>query len=138
MLSIFLIGAIVLSGMFYFLRAKKQMPYASAVPLETNIKCPSCKVPLQIEGMLDTAVFFGPGTIVFDCSHCHDRVYFSPYEDHIETGTLGCSPVVDAIPYEKFSYPPSFDMASNTQDGWNFECSNQRTVLGNTEVWAVE
>ena len=87
------------------------------LPLSNEIKCPTCHCPLEIVEMLNAAVFFGPGAIVFDCKNCHDRVYFSPYEDFIETGVLGCSPVVDAIPVEKFSYPNGFDMTSSTQNG---------------------
>lgn len=85
--------------------------------LSTSVKCPRCEVSLDIEEMLNGAVFFSPGAIVFDCKQCHDRVYFSPYEDFMETGTLACSPVVDAIPYEKFGYPTGFEMESNIEDG---------------------
>lgn len=67
--------------------------------------------------MLDSSVFFCPGAIVFDCSHCHDRVYFAPYERYVETGTLACSPVVDPIPTTSFSYPQGFEMTSNIHDG---------------------
>lgn len=90
---------------------------ALGVPFSTSIKCPRCHGNLEIEEMLNSAVFFSPGAIVFDCDHCHDRVYFSPYEDCIETGTLACSPVVDTIPYEKFGYRNGFEMESEIRDG---------------------
>ena len=67
--------------------------------------------------MLNGAAFFGPGAIVFDCCHCHDRIYFALYEDNVEVGILGCSPVADPIPVETYAYPEGFDMRSNTHDG---------------------
>ena len=119
MLGLFLtIGIVALWATFHFIQAKKkELPVAKA-PFDKQINCPSCKTSLEMEGMLDSSVFFGAGAIVFDCCHCHDRVYFAPYESHIETGTLGCSPVVDPIPTMSFSYPQGFEMKSNIHDGF--------------------
>lgn len=93
------------------------MPTVLSAPTCTDIRCPSCKAQLLIKGMLDKAVFFGSGAIVFDCNHCHDRVYFAPNEDNVEVGMLGCSPVIDPIPLESYAYPQGFEMSSNIQDG---------------------
>src|SRR5690606_29898721 len=111
------LGVVVIFGLCYFNRPEKKAPIAPSTPVRTDTQCPSCKGPLLIEEMLDGAVFFGPGAIVFDCSHCHDRIYFAPYEDNLEVGVLGCSPVVDPIPLESYAYPAGFEMKSNTEDG---------------------
>jgi len=113
-LTFLLIAIVVLWWTFRL--ANKAQPAKNEL-LENRVRCPSCKAPLEIEEMLDAAVFFGGSAIIFDCGHCHDRVYFAPYENHIETGTLSCSPVVDPIPHEKFSYSSDFEMTSNVQDG---------------------
>lgn len=85
-------------------------------PSDNNMKCPTCNCILYIEEMLDAAVFFEPGAIVFDCWQCHDRVYFAPYENHVEMGILACSPVIDPIPCNDYLYPTNFDMISNIQE----------------------
>ena len=123
-------------GLSSFLCARKEDSVALAAPLHKDILCPYCKSSLRIEGMLDAAVFWGPGAVVFDCSYCRDRVYFSPYESHIETGTLGCSPVLDPIPLEDFSYPRDFDMTSNIQDGiLKIKIKEQSWVIPRYGLW---
>jgi len=115
--ALLLLGILSLLGLWHFIRTKKAMRTASRSQTKKDTQCPSCNVLLHIEEMLDNAVFFGPGAIVFDCCHCHDRVYFAPYEDNIEMGRLGCSPLVDTIPLHSSAYPLDFDMKSNIQDG---------------------
>jgi hypothetical protein len=115
--GLLVLGIISVWGLCRFMQTRKEIPTASSAPILKDIQCPSCKAPLHIEGMLDRSVFFAPGAIVFDCNHCYDRVYFAPYEDNIEVGMLGCSPVVDPIPLESYTYPQNFDMKSNIQDG---------------------
>lgn len=100
----------------YFFSANKANPVKVALLGTTLLRCPDCKEPLKIDEMLNASVFWGGGAIVFDCKHCHDRVYFAPYDDYIETGVLGCAPIIDAIPYEKFAYPSGFNMTSNIHD----------------------
>ncbi len=111
------LGIVFVFGLYYLNRPETKIPTFSSGPTRTDIRCPSCKAQLLFEGMLDRAVFFGPGAIVFDCNHCHDRIYFAPYEGSVEIGTLGCSPVVDPIPFESYAYPQDFEMSSNIQDG---------------------
>jgi hypothetical protein len=82
-----------------------------------EIVCPTCRANLSIEKMLDASVCFEPGAIVFDCPHCNDRIYFSPYENHIEIGKLGCSPVLDPIPFANSDYPENFKMKSEIKNG---------------------
>lgn len=115
--GLLVLGVVFVLGLYYFNRPETKTPTVSSAPTRTDIRCPSCKAQLLIEGMLDRAVFFGPGAIVFDCSHCHDRIYFAAYEDNVEVGTLGCSPVIDPIPLESYAYPQGFEMSSNIQDG---------------------
>lgn len=85
--------------------------------VDINIKCPSCDLSLGMEKMLDAAIFYSPGAIVFDCIHCQDRIYFSPYETHIEVGILGCSPVVDPVPIAEFAYPENASPSCKENDG---------------------
>ncbi len=115
--ALLVLGIISAWGVYHFLKTGKKTPTAPFVPTCTDIRCPSCNALLHIEGMLDSAIFFVAGAIVFDCSDCHDRVYFAPYDDNIEVGTLGCSPVVDTMPHECYAYPPFFEMKSSIQDG---------------------
>lgn len=112
-----MLGILSALGLYHFTLTKKSNSASSSSTNKIDTRCPSCKAPLHIEEMLDSAVFFAPGAIVFDCSYCHDRVYFALYEDNIEMGMLGCSPVVDPIPLESYAYPLGFDMKSNIQDG---------------------
>lgn len=111
------VGVFAVLGLCHFMRPRKTTRTALSAPIHADIQCPSCKAVLLIEEMLDCAVFFGPGAIVFDCCRCRDRVYFAPYEDNIEMGMLGCSPVVDPIPLVSCAYPLNFDMKSHIQDG---------------------
>jgi hypothetical protein len=109
---------------------------ANLLMFKENIQRPSCENFLPIEEMLDAAVFFGPGVIVFDCPHCRSRVYFAPYENHIEIGTLGCSPVVDPIPHNKFSYPAGFKMTSDIRDGiLNIQIQGRRWAIPRYGLW---
>lgn len=98
--------------------------------LSDEVSCPMCGGRLSIDGMLDASVFNVPGAIAFDCSHCHDRVYFAPYEDFIETGLLGSSPVEDIFPQGKFSYPTGFDMRHELNKG-------VLTVTINEKKWDI-
>jgi hypothetical protein len=116
---IFLILAVVLLGFInYLLDSKKNESPEMALLDASLLRCPACKNLLEIPEMLNASVFWGAGAIVFDCKHCADRVYFAPYEDWIETGKLGCSPVVDTIPCEKFAYSGGFEMTSSKEDGF--------------------
>lgn len=115
--GLLVLGVVFVLGLYYFNRHETKAPTVSSTPTRTDIRCPSCQAQLLIEGMLDKAVFFDPGAIIFDCSHCHNRIYFAPYEDNVEVGKLGCSPVVDPIPHESYAYPQGFGMRSNIQDG---------------------
>lgn len=101
-----------------FLFLKKEAGNKLESPkLNPEIVCPTCSADLSIEKMLDASVCFEPGAIVFDCPHCKDRVYFSPYEKHIEIGRLGCSPVLDLIPFANSDYPENFKMKSEIKNG---------------------
>ena len=136
MVTALLILGFSVCGLSCFLLVRKESSVALRAPLHKDILCPSCKSSLHIEGMLDAAVFWGPGAIVFDCSYCHDRVYFSPYESHIETGILGCSPVLDPIPLEDFSYPSDFDMTSNIQEGiLKIKIKEQSWIIPRYGLW---
>ena len=116
--SVFMLLMVALIVAFNLMSApRKERQKAAALPSDCNMKCPACNCSLHIEGMLDAAVFFAPGAIVFDCWQCHDRVYFAPYERHVEIGILGCSPVIDPIPCNDYLYPKGFDMVSNILEG---------------------
>ena len=115
----FLILVFVFLGFInYLINSKKNVSPEMAVLDASLLRCPACKNLLEVPEMLNASVFWGAGAIVFDCKHCHDRVYFAPYEEWIETGRLGSSPVIDAIPCEKFAYSRGFEIASSKVDGF--------------------
>jgi DNA-directed RNA polymerase subunit RPC12/RpoP len=113
LLSLILLWLILRAFLFLKEEPKKK---PGNLKLNPEIACPTCSAYLSIEKMLDASVCFEPGAIVFDCPHCNDRIYFSPYENHIEIGRLGCSPVLDPIPFATSDYPENFKMKSEIKN----------------------
>lgn len=111
------LGIIALSGYAYFSSQRTPIKTETLTVFEKDIKCPVCASSLQMDKMLDSAVFYAPGAIVFDCQHCHDRIYFAPFDAYIEIGVLGCSPVVDPLPIASYSYSDDASPVCKTNDG---------------------
>jgi hypothetical protein len=127
----FTLGVIALSA-YVYLSSQRRTHTKSEISsvFDKNIKCPSCASALEMDKMLDAAVFYVPGAIVFDCMHCHDRIYFAPFDAHIEIGVLGCSPVVDPLPIGSFSYSEEANPVCKENDGI-------LKVHMNTRTWCI-
>jgi hypothetical protein len=104
---------LIIAGLFWRTIQKAK---TEQLNLEESVKCPTCRKILTIEEMLDNALYYGAGAIVFNCEKCNDQAYFWPHESHIEIGRLACSPVIDPIPYGNAAYTVGFEMQSSIQD----------------------